>query len=143
MSVIFHNFKIKGMKKMIVFCTVLFFILSNTMAQPPKVSAAKGSLFGTMVNATDTVSTDKLPDLLKENKTAEVTIKGVIVEVCKAKGCFVYMKTATGKIYIKTKDDSFFVPLALKGKTVVVQGTAAADKKSKEVSIQATGILVM
>ena len=53
-----------------------------------------------------------------------------------------YMKTATGKIYIKTKDDAFFVPLALNGKTVVVKGKAKKDKEKNEISIQATGVLV-
>ena len=122
---------------------VAVFAVSYTMAQPPKVPANKGADFGEKITAADAISPDKLPDMLKEKASVDVKVKGQVLSVCKAKGCFVYMKTATGKIYIKTKNDAFFVPLALKGKTVVVKGTAEIDKESKEISIQATGILVI
>jgi len=131
------------MKKFLLLLLVGIFSITYTMAQPPKVPASKGADFGEKITAADAISPDKLPDILKEKQSADVKVKGEVVSVCKAKGCFVYMKTATGKIYIKTKDDAFFVPLALKGKTVVVKGTAEIDKDSKEISIQATGILVI
>jgi Domain of unknown function (DUF4920) len=131
------------MKKITLFVFAAFFIVSNVVAQPPKVPAGKGAHFGEAVKTDAAVSPDALPALLKENSSTEVNVKGVIVDVCQAKGCFMYMKTATGKIYIKTRDDAFFVPLALNGKTVVVKGTASKDKKKNEISIQATGVLVI
>jgi Domain of unknown function (DUF4920) len=131
------------MKKITLLLLAGFFIVSNVMAQPPKVPANKGAHFGESVKADAAVSPDALPGLLKENSTAEVNVKGTVVDVCQAKGCFMYMKTANGKIYIKTKDDAFFVPLALNGKTVVVKGTASRDKEKNEISIQATGVLVI
>ena len=131
------------MKKISLLLLAAFFSITCIMAQPPKVPANKGADFGEKITAADAISPDKLPDMLKEKPSVDVKVKGQVLSVCKAKGCFVYMKTATGKIYIKTKDDAFFVPLALKGKTVVVKGTAEIDKDSKEISIQATGILVI
>ncbi len=131
------------MKKISLLLLAAIFSITYIMAQPPKVPANKGATFGEKVTSADAISPDELPGILKEKQSADVKVKGEVVSVCKAKGCFVYMKTATGKIYIKTKDDAFFVPLALKGKTVVVKGTAEVDKDTKEISIQATGILVI
>ena len=78
------------------------------------------------------------------------------------------METANGDIMIRMKDHSFFVPLSMNGKTIVVDGTASVKETSvdmlkhyaedggksqaeidaikapkKEINIQATGILVM
>jgi hypothetical protein len=131
------------MKKFTLLLLIGFFITSCALAQAPNVPATKGTNFGEKVIADNAISPDALPDLLKEKESAEVKVKGKVVDVCKSRGCFLYLKTATGKIYIKTKDDTFFVPVALNGKTVVVQGTASVDKDEKEISIQATGILVM
>jgi Domain of unknown function (DUF4920) len=138
-----RTYKIKIMKKITLLLLAAFFIITATMAQAPNVPAEKGANFGAVVKADDAVSPDVLAALLKDKQSAEVKVKGMVVDVCKAKGCFIYLKTSTGKIYVKTKDDAFFVPLAINGKTVVVQGTASKDKDNKDISIQATGILVM
>ena len=50
------------------------------------------------------------------------------------------MKTSAGKNYIKTKDDIFFVRLALHGKTVLVKDIATKDKDNKEILMDATVI---
>jgi Domain of unknown function (DUF4920) len=131
------------MKKTFLLVITVFFIAATLLAQPPKGNAKKGSSYGEKITVQDAIAPDNVANLLKENESADVKVKGKVVEVCSAKGCFIYIKTATGKMYIKTKDDAFFVPLALKGKTVVIKGTASADKDSKEISIQATGILVI
>jgi len=131
------------MKRMLIVLVAGIFAVSGIMAQPPKVPANKGADFGEKITAADAVSPDQLPEILKDKATADVKIKGQVVSVCAAKGCFIYMKTATGKIYIKTKDDAFYVPMALKGKTVVVWGIAEKDAASNEISIQAAGILVI
>lgn len=131
------------MKKTILLLLSVFFIGAAVSAQAPNVPAKKGSTFGEKITAADAVSTDDVVNILKDKESVDVKVKGKVVDVCHTRGCFLYLKTSTGKIYIKTKDDSFFVPVALQGKTVVVKGTAAVDKENKEVSIQATGILVI
>ncbi len=131
------------MKKIIFLLLSLCYFSNTLLAQAPKLSTKKGTHYGEKITANEAVSADDVTTLLKDKESVDVKIKGTVVDVCEAKGCFLYLKTATGKIYIKTKDDSFFVPLSLKGKTVVVKGTAYSDKKSKEISIQATGVLVI
>ncbi len=132
------------MKKTLLLLLSAFFINGIILAQAPDLPATKGSVFGEKIISTkDAVSPDDVTAMLKDKESVDVKIKGKVVDVCHARGCFLYLKTATGKIYIKTKDDAFFVPVALQGKTVVVKGTASVDKDSKEISIQATGILVI
>jgi hypothetical protein len=126
--------------------TLLLLAVSFTavaMAQAPHVPAKKGTQFGEKVKADNAVSPDMLPGMLQDKASVEVKIKGKVVGVCKARGCFLYMNTSSGKMYIKTKDDAFFVPVALNGKTIVVKGTAAKDKDNNKISMEATGILVM
>jgi hypothetical protein len=131
------------MKKITLLMLTGIFTAAFAIAQAPHVPAKKGTQFGEKIKADDAVSPDMLPELLKEKETVDVKVKGRVLDVCSARGCFFYLKTTTGKIYIKTKDDTFFVPLALHGKTVVVQGTASRDKDSKEISIQAKGVVVI
>lgn len=131
------------MKKVLVLLLSAFFISQAASAQAPQLPATKGTSYGEKITKNGAISPDQVSAILKTQKTAEVKVKGKVVDVCHARGCFLYLKTSTGKIYIKTKDDKFFVPVALQGKTVVVKGTASIDDDNKEPSIQADGILVI
>ncbi|MBL0268886.1 MAG: DUF4920 domain-containing protein [Chitinophagaceae bacterium] len=74
-------------------------------------------------------------------------VKAKIIEVCEKKGCWVKLDLGNGETAtVKMKDYGFFLPLAAKGKTVVIDGelkmktTSVAElkhyaedaKKSKE-----------
>lgn len=151
---------------------VLFAVAAVTavtlMAQPPKGPAKKGMTFGTKTAAAGAVTPDQLPALLEGKQSADVKVKGKVVEVCKAEGCWIRMETAAGPMLIKMKDHAFTVPLALNGKVIVAEGAASLKETSvemqkhyaedagkskeeidaikepkKEVVMQATGILVL
>ena len=155
------------MKKLLLLIPVLVLVFS-VIAQPPKGLASKGMTFGVRTTVDSAVSVNNLSALLQEKSSVDVKVKGKVVEVCKAEGCWIKMETANGPMMIKMKDHSFLVPLDLNGKNIVVQGTAtfkettvemlkhyaedagkskeeiAAIKEGrKETSIQATGILVL
>jgi hypothetical protein len=155
------------MKRLLFLISILFLSVS-TMAQPPKGSANKGMEFGLKTSVDGAINVDELTSLLKEKSTADVKIKGKVVEVCKAEGCWIKMETANGPMMIKMKDHSFVVPLDMKGKMIVAQGTATFNETSiemlkhyaedagkskeeiaaikeakKETTMQATGIIVL
>jgi len=155
------------MKKIFPFITVLMMGFA-VMAQPPKGPAKKGMNFGATTTVTGAVAANELADVLADKTTADVKVKGKVVEVCKAEGCWIRMETASGPMLIKMKDHAFTVPLALNGKTIVADGTAelketsvemlkhyAADagkskeeiaaikEPKKEIVLQAKGILVL
>jgi len=155
------------MKKILLLIPVLLtgFIL---MAQPPKGPAKKGMTFGVKTTAKGAVAANELINVLGNKTTADLKVKGKVVEVCKAEGCWLRMETASGPMLVKMKDHAFMVPLAMNGKTIVADGTAtfketsvemlrhyaedagktkeeiqAIKEPKKEIILQAKGILVL
>jgi Domain of unknown function (DUF4920) len=155
------------MKKIFLLIPVLVFSFS-VMAQPPKGPANKGMTFGVKTTVGGAINVDELTTLLQDKSTVDVKVKGRVVEVCKAEGCWLKMETANGPMMIKMKDHSFLVPLEMNGKSIIVQGTATFKETSvemlkhyaedagktkeeiaaikegrKETTMQATGILIL
>jgi Domain of unknown function (DUF4920) len=155
------------MKKLLLLVPVLFsaFIL---VAQPPKGDAKSGMVFGAKTTADGAIPVSELPAKLNGAEPAAVKVTGKVKEVCKAEGCWLKMETADGSMMIKMKDHSFFVPVLMNGKTIVVDGIATLKETSvemqrhyaedagkskeeiaaikeprKEITMQAKGILVL
>ena len=156
------------MKKIfLLFPLVAFSLLLK--AQPPKVAADKGTVFGAKVSEEGAVSADLLAESLTQSgQTKEVKVTGKVTEVCKAEGCWIRVETKTGSMLVKMKDHAFLVPVALEGKTIVADGVATFKETSvdqlrhfaedagkskkeiekivepkKEIVFQATGIKVL
>ena len=72
------------------------------------------------------ISPKKLEKKLKSSKKLEnVAVKGKVTDVCDKKGCWLTVETDNNeKFFVKMKDYAFFVPTALKGKNVVLEGSA-------------------
>jgi Domain of unknown function (DUF4920) len=155
------------MKRLFFLIPVLLLTFSM-MAQPPKGPANKGMTFGEKTTVDGALNADELTTVLAAKPAREVKVKGKVVEVCKAMGCWLKMQTANGPMIIKMKDESFFVPLAVNGKTIVAKGAvtfketsvemlkhyaedagktneeiAAIKEPKKEITMEATGILVL
>ncbi len=154
------------MKKLLAFIVVLFIGLS-LQAQPPEITAVAGMSFGAKTNESKAVKAEELHTVLAD-KEAAIKVKGKVVEVCKAEGCWLRMETASGSMLIKMKNHAFLVPLSLNGKTIIAEGTASMKETSvdmlkhyaedagksaediakitepkREIVMQATGILVL
>ena len=112
----------------------LFFSLSFVRAQPPSVPAEKGTIFGAKTTADNAINVDQLPAVMQSNKGEKtaVKIKGVVTAVCEEMGCWIKIKSPTGDMMVKMKGHSFFVPLALNGKEVVIDGMAEEKETSVE-----------
>ncbi|HEX7691152.1 MAG TPA: DUF4920 domain-containing protein [Sediminibacterium sp.] len=95
-------------------------------AQPPKVPADPGTVFGEKVNATHAVSVEQLYSQLqsKEDRKMEVTIKGTVSAVCQMEGCWIRVKSPDGNMMVRMKDHKFTVPVILDGKSVAIHGLA-------------------
>jgi Domain of unknown function (DUF4920) len=129
--VAFFNIKTKYMKKVMLFAGVLFTVVT-VMAQPPKGAAKKGMTFGAKTTVAGAVAANELPTVLAGKESVDVKVKGKVVEVCKAEGCWIRMETASGPMLIKMKDHAFMVPLSMNGKTIVADGTATLKETSVE-----------
>ncbi|SHN02856.1 protein of unknown function [Chryseobacterium carnipullorum] len=97
---------------------------------PPAGNAIVGDTYGSGVVSTSeskAITVDKLSKKLKkDNKKVEgVAVKGKVTDVCEKKGCWLTIQTEdNSQFFVKMKDYAFFVPTALKGKMVVMEGTA-------------------
>ncbi|MGC4129937.1 MAG: DUF4920 domain-containing protein [Bergeyella sp.] len=96
---------------------------------PPAGNALVGDAYGAGVSdgkAKKAVSPAKLEKKLKKAKKVEnVAVKGKVTDVCEKKGCWLTIETEDNdKFFVKMKDYAFFVPTALKGKNVVLEGNA-------------------
>ncbi len=146
----------------LLFSTVL-------LAQAPDVPADKGANFGVKTNEKDAITADALAATVQGKENVAVKVKGKVIEVCKAEGCWLKMETANGNnIMVRMKDHAFFVPVAINGKTIVAEGVAsiketpvetlrhyaedagkskeeieAIKEPKKEILLKAQGILVM
>ena len=128
----------------------LLFILSAFLvnAQPPAGEAKPGEWYGEKVNPEGAVGiTDVVAKLNNGSEVGDVKMTAKIVEVCPKKGCWLKLELNDGSTaMVKMKDYGFFLPVAAKGKTVVIDGevkmktTSVAElkhyaedaKKSKE-----------
>lgn len=121
------------MKKILFTLLVAGFgFLAN--AQPPEGDAKPGEWYGEKVDPKGAVDikdvVTKLDGGAADAVTTKVTAK--IVEVCPKKGCWLKLELNDGQTAtVKMKDYGFFLPLAAKGKTVVIDG----DVKLKTVSV--------
>lgn len=119
--------------KKILSLVVFTAIVAIGNAQPPDVPAEKGAKFGAEVTAEKAVSVEEMVkslDAKEGEKKMDVKIQGVVVEVCQAEGCWLRMKNGNEKIMVRMKDHKWFVPTALNGKTIVLEGTAEVKETS-------------
>lgn len=121
----------------ISFCTISFSQEAVEKASPPQGNALVGDFYGADVSRASegkAISVDKLESKLKDEKKIEaVSVKGQVTDVCEKRGCWLTVKTENGaSFFVKMKDYAFFVPTSLKGKNVVLEGSAEKKITSVE-----------
>lgn len=133
------------MKRILIYA-VLLFINFTTLSfsqesvekpVPPSGNALVGDYYGKDVSEVvldKAISVGKLESKLSSAKELEaVAVKGEVVNVCEKRGCWITLKTEGGtSFFVKMKDYAFFVPTALKGKNVVLEGSAEKKVTSVE-----------
>jgi DNA-directed RNA polymerase subunit F len=146
---------------------ILFAVFAN--AQPPAGDAKPGDQYGEKITADGAVDIADLAAKLEKTESIDTKIKAKIVEVCPKKGCWLKLQVNDSTTaMVKMKDYGFFLPLAAKGKTVVLDGEvkmkttsvaelkhyaedakkskeeiAAITKPEKEIRVTAKGIVVV
>ncbi len=156
------------MKKLFA-CLTLIIISKILLAQPPAGNALPGDTYGAGADTAKATDIATLPAQLKKDKSTTVVIKAKVLDVCPKKGCWLKLQVNDSTTaFVKMKDYGFFLPTAIKGKTIALEGDAALKvtsvaelrhyaedaKKSKEdieaitkpteeISITANGITVV
>lgn len=104
---------------------------------PPAGNALVGDYYGSDVSGSsirNAISVSELDSKLQSSaKIENVAVRGEVTGVCPKRGCWVSVKTEDGNsFFVKMKDYAFFVPTALKGKNVVLEGNAEKKVTSVE-----------
>ena len=115
--------------KRILFAIVAFIFSVNIYAQDAP-SAQPGVVYGEISEKGTAVSANDLESKMVDNKY-EGKVKGKVVEVCKAMGCWAKLQKDDGStIMIKVKDHEFAMPLDIVGKVVLAEGSAVVKETS-------------
>jgi hypothetical protein len=101
-------------------------------AQPPVGDANVGDAYGAKIKSKGAKPIAEVVSKLEsETKMEDVKIKAKILEVCPNKGCWLKLELPDGnQAMVKMKDYGFFVPLAAKGKEVVIEGEVSMKTTS-------------
>ncbi|MCM0664815.1 DUF4920 domain-containing protein [Flavobacterium tyrosinilyticum] len=132
------------MKK--VFYSIILFVcfFTSSFAQeavekpaPPAGNASVGDYYGENVSdalMSKAISVGELQkDLKATSKIESVAVRGEVTNVCPKRGCWISVKTNDGaSFFVKMKDYAFFVPTAVKGKNVVLEGSVERKVTSVE-----------
>ena len=59
---------------------------------------------------------------LGDRPAADVLVESTVKQVCEQRGCWIALQSTSSKLHVTFKDDAFFVPSTLIGKTVRVEG---------------------
>lgn len=102
------------------------------IAQPPKGKAKKGTQYGAKVDKSGAMPADELTAFMAGKESAHIKVQGKVTEVCQAMGCWIKLETKDGPVMVKMKDHAFYVPMALSGKKVVIEGEASVKETSVE-----------
>ncbi|MEE1884320.1 DUF4920 domain-containing protein [Pedobacter flavus] len=117
------------MKKILLslaFCFVTVFAFAQQVADNKKV-------FGTGVTG-ETAPFAQIEQLLGDKQSADMKLRGKVVEVCQKKGCFITVQMPDGKepVRVTFKDYAFFMPFDLAGKEILLDGVAKKQIVSVE-----------
>ncbi|WP_249219735.1 DUF4920 domain-containing protein [Chitinophaga sp. HK235] len=111
---------------------VLLAVSLTVAAQPPKGQAKPNTVYGAATTASGAMDALKLPRMLQNDSgKLSIKIKAKVLDVCPKKGCWMKLQiNDSTTAFVKMKDYAFFVPLDIKGKTVVLDGIAYLHETS-------------
>jgi hypothetical protein len=110
------------MKQLIFTAFAAISILTAT-AQPPAGDAKPGEWYGEKVQTDNAIDIAQIPAKLKEKEAFNTKVKAKVLDVCPKKGCWLKLAVNDSTTaFVKMKDYGFFLPTAVKGKTIVLDG---------------------
>lgn len=110
------------MKKLLLSALVACSLI-NAAAQPPAGNANPGDWYGEKVQTANAIDIAEIPAKLKDKESFNTKIKAKVLDVCPKKGCWLKLAVNDSTTaFVKMKDYGFFLPTAVKGKTIVLDG---------------------
>ena len=104
------------------------------------VVASAAEQYGAPLTLKTPVTLEAAVQSLGDRGTADVLVESTVAKVCEQRGCWIALKSASSQLHVTFKDEAFFVPASLIGKTVLVQGKLTKAGASYE--LVASGLQV-
>ena len=103
-------------------------------------TAVAAEHYGAPLSRKSPVTLDAAVRLLGDRPAADVLVESTVAKVCEERGCWLALKSPSSQLHVTFKDEAFFVPSTLIGKTVLVEGKLTKDGSHYE--LVATGLQV-
>lgn len=111
--------------KRTIFSLAVILLTLAAQAQPPAGDAKPGDWYGEKVSTAGAIDIAQIPGKLAATPSFDTKITAKVLEVCPKKGCWLKLAVNDSTTaFVKMKDYAFFLPTAVKGKTIVLQGEA-------------------
>lgn len=110
--------------KKLLFSLILAGVSTLAIAQPPAGEAKPGDFYGEKISTDGALSfSDVVRKVQGGNDFSNVKFTAKVTDVCPKKGCWLKLELPQGEeVMVKMKDYAFFLPVAAKGKQVVIEG---------------------
>src|ERR1044072_19305 len=109
--------------KQLILTAVIAFSIIKASAQPPAGDAKPGDWYGEKVDIANAIDIAQIPAKLKDKESLNTKVKAKVLDVCPKKGCWLKLAVNDSTTaFVKMKDYAFFLPTAVKGKTIVLDG---------------------
>jgi hypothetical protein len=86
------------------------------------VAASAAEHYGAPLTLKNPQTLEAAVQSLGDRATADVLVESTVAKVCEQQGCWMALKDASSQLHVTFKDEAFFVPSSLIGKTVLVEG---------------------
>lgn len=112
------------MYKYIILCLSCTFSIISCTGQKVELTEPGENYFGEKISANDAINLSEATLPESPSDTLEVSLKGVVNEVCQAKGCWMTFESMDkdNSVFVRFKDYGFFVPKNAGGKNAIIKG---------------------
>ena len=115
-------------------------ILTGLLLGLAAAAAGAAEQYGAPITMKDPQTLEAAVQGLGDRAAADVLVQSTVAEVCAQRGCWLGLKSPSSELHVTFKDEAFFVPSSLVGKTVLVEGKLR--KASTGYELVATGLKV-
>lgn len=104
------------------------------------MTALGAERYGAPLTMKTPLTLDAAVQSLGDRPATDVLVESTVAKVCEQKGCWIALKSTSSQLHVTFKDEAFFVPATLIGKTVLVEGKLT--KQGSGYALVASGLEV-
>lgn len=115
-------------------------LLSGLLLGLVAMTAGAAERYGAPLTRREPITLDAAVQSLGDRPDADVLVLSTVAKVCEQRGCWLALRSASSQLHVTFKEEAFFVPSTLIGKTVLVEGKL--KKQGSQYELVASGLEV-